>query len=362
MRVSIAVPNYNYGSYLRETLESVLSQEEADLEVLLSDNASTDSSWEVATELASRDPRLTVSRNQRNLGFAANLDCATRLGTAPWCLTLSSDDLMLPGAMRIYGAVVDAAQRRGGRFLVASTVQRIDSSGAHTGTIEAERFGWRGVPVDEEVSAATGHHVRSVDAGELLGTSLRAMRNPLPFLSTMFPRDLYDAVGGYTAQRNMNPDKWFHWRLLAEADHAYLVDEPMFAYRWHDANQTAQQATSGALKFWLDEYAATFQISDVMLDRAGVTRAEFVSAFLEIDIVRRGMFAVARGDRLTARRLVALARATYPRESRSLRVAALAVAARGGRPATAVAGVAASRLYPEWESGILGGVRPSETS
>ena len=347
VRFAISVPNYNYADYLGETLESVLSQEHADLELAVSDNASTDASWAIAQAIAARDERVTLGRNPQNLGFAANLDRAALLGTAPYCLTLSSDDLMLPGALTTYARVAEHAQLRGESFVVCSTVRVIDSGGETRGQIDAERFGWGDIPIDTAIRAATGLGVRSVPARELLASSLRSMKNPLPFLSTLFPRDAYNAVGGYTAQRIMNPDKWFHWRLLGVVETAYLVDEPQFAYRWHDSNQTAQQELSGALKFWVDEYAATFQLSDDLLAHARVSRAEVVDAFLEIDIVRRGLLAVARGDRQLARRLVALAHATYPRESRRPSVRALALASRGGRPATMLAEVAAKRVLPK---------------
>ena len=48
--VTICIPNYNYGRYLRTCLESILKQTYANLEVHFSDNASTDDSYEIAQE------------------------------------------------------------------------------------------------------------------------------------------------------------------------------------------------------------------------------------------------------------------------------------------------------------------------
>jgi glycosyltransferase involved in cell wall biosynthesis len=356
MKVSVCVPNYNYGAYLGTTLESVLDQGYADVEVVISDNASTDDSWSVAEGFVARDARVLASRSDRNHGFAANLDRAVQMSSSPWCVLLSSDDLMLPGALDTYAAVVEAAGARNERFAVTSITDVVDSDGVHTGVIGSKRLGWGDFEVDEEVSAAVGRTVLSVSAKVLLAASLRRLRNPVPFLSTMFPRAAYDAVGGYTGQRIINPDKWFHWRLLGELDRVYLVDDPQFAYRVHGNNQLSQQAASGALKFWVDEYVATFQVPEDLLTYAGVTREELVDAFVEIDIIQRGFLAIAFGDRATARRLVPFGRAAYPGRSRSLKLFALAVASRGGPPATALAARAARRFDP---GGDAGGWSPS---
>ena len=357
MRVSVCVPNYNYGAFLGATLESVLQQDHADLEVVISDNASTDTSWDIAEGFADRDSRVVASQADRNYGFAANLDRAVRMSRSPWCITLSSDDLMLRGALGKYAAVVTAAESRGERFAVSSTTDVVDPQGVKTGHIGSRRLRWDRYPVDAEVSTAAGTVVRAAPAAELLADSLRLLRNPVPFLSTMFPRDAFDVVGCYTGQRIINPDKWFHWRLLGEIDRFYLFDEPLFAYRVHGANQLSQQAASGALKFWVDEYASTFQLPVELLAKAGVTRDELAAAFIEIDIVKRGFLAIAFGDHGTARRLVSFGRAAYPKQARNPRMLALALAARGGRAATYLAARGARRLDP---GGSAGGWAPTK--
>ena len=68
-------------------------------------------------------------------------------------------------------------------------------------------------------------------ADELLRRCLAQMNNPFNFAATCYPRRLYQAVEGYGAGRLINPDKYFHWKLLAVAERAYFVDRPLFAYR-----------------------------------------------------------------------------------------------------------------------------------
>jgi glycosyltransferase involved in cell wall biosynthesis len=61
--IDVAIPNYQYGRYLRECVESVLSQGVPELRVLIIDNASTDNSAEVAQQLAVDHARVHFVRH-----------------------------------------------------------------------------------------------------------------------------------------------------------------------------------------------------------------------------------------------------------------------------------------------------------
>ena len=66
--VSIGVPVYNGERLLGRTLESLLAQTYTHLEIIISDNASTDSTPAIAREFADRDPRVRYVRNETNIG------------------------------------------------------------------------------------------------------------------------------------------------------------------------------------------------------------------------------------------------------------------------------------------------------
>jgi len=95
--VSILVYNYNYGKYLKECLESIVSQTYKNIEILFSDNASTDESWDVALEFLRKYPgRMTVTRNSRNLGPYANYRNCNLNIRGEYCISLGSDDVLMP--------------------------------------------------------------------------------------------------------------------------------------------------------------------------------------------------------------------------------------------------------------------------
>ncbi|NJN76483.1 MAG: hypothetical protein HC796_10240 [Synechococcaceae cyanobacterium RL_1_2] len=138
------------------------------------------------------------------------------------------------------------------------------------------------------------------------------MRNPFPFLSTMYPKVLHDRVESYYHGHLINPDKPFAWELLRLADRAYFIDYPLFAYREHNQNQGSQQAKMGALKHQVDEYTATLNVSEQMLKQVNLDREDLIQAFIEQDIALRGLKMLSEGNSLLAKRTLLFGRATYP--------------------------------------------------
>ncbi|MBL8953698.1 MAG: glycosyltransferase family 2 protein [Myxococcaceae bacterium] len=309
MKFSICIPNYNYEKYLGETIRSVLAQE-AELEILVSDNASTDRSVEIVNGFA--DPRIKVRINQANVGFAGNLDRAARMASGDIINMLSSDDLMRPSALKTYAGLFEKIENDA---IVTSSVDIIDPKSERTGAIGPDASLWTNADLVEGLPVH-GARVYRVEAGELLRRCLVSQRNPFNFLATAYPRALYERVEGYGGGRTINPDKWFHWRLLGAASHAYYVDAPLFAYRWHPSNQTALQKASGALKYLVDDYVSSFEVDAKLLERAGLTREQVERAFVEHDIARHGLATLAKGEADRARRILFFGLSAYPAHAR----------------------------------------------
>jgi glycosyltransferase involved in cell wall biosynthesis len=339
-RFSICIPNYNYAHYLGETLQSVLDQEFGDLEVLISDNLSTDDSVEVARAVA--DDRVSITVNRCNVGFARNLDRAAQHATGDYLLMLSSDDLMYRQALGCYDQLFSAVGNQA--VAISATSDLIDDQGRIIGEVGPDKLIWRNAPLDDRLSDRVGRPVRTLPATEVLRRSLRTMRNPFSFLSTAYPRVSYEQVEGYGGGRLINPDKWFHWRLLGVVDRALFVEDPLFAYRWHQSNQTAQQTREGALKVLLDDYASTLELPPSLLERGKLTQQEVVEGFIEHDIARHGFATLARGQRHRARRIAAFGRGAYADAARAnKKVLALDVLSRAGWLGERVAAIAYSR-------------------
>ncbi len=90
--VSIIIPSYNREKLLPRAIESALNQSYEEIEVIVQDNCSTDNSWAVLEELAALDYRLSIEKNEANLGPLANWERALARAKGDYIKILWSDD------------------------------------------------------------------------------------------------------------------------------------------------------------------------------------------------------------------------------------------------------------------------------
>lgn len=97
MRASVIVLVWNGMADLAECLSALCSQEGADLEIIVVDNASSDGS---ADFVSSRYPEIHLIRNERNLGFAAGNNLGLRVATGEILMLLNQDTIVHPNWAR----------------------------------------------------------------------------------------------------------------------------------------------------------------------------------------------------------------------------------------------------------------------
>jgi glycosyltransferase involved in cell wall biosynthesis len=99
--LSVCILTYNRSGTLRETLDSILPQAAGhpEIEVLVSDNASTDDTAEVVRDYCSRYPRLRYSRNAVNVGFDGNVVACIENSGGEYTQFFSDDDIAPPGLL-----------------------------------------------------------------------------------------------------------------------------------------------------------------------------------------------------------------------------------------------------------------------
>jgi glycosyltransferase involved in cell wall biosynthesis len=91
---SIAVPVRNGASFLREALDSALAQTYAPIEIVISDNASTDDTPLICAEFINRSPCIRYSRSEELLPLGDNWNRACRMASGEWVKLLAHDDLL----------------------------------------------------------------------------------------------------------------------------------------------------------------------------------------------------------------------------------------------------------------------------
>ncbi|MFC0438623.1 glycosyltransferase family 2 protein [Kutzneria buriramensis] len=97
--VSVGLPVYNGVERIEAVVRSVLGQDHADLELVISDNASTDGSEELCRSLAAEDERIVYHRNPVNVGLLNNFVGAIRLGRGEFFRWVGDDDWLAPNCV-----------------------------------------------------------------------------------------------------------------------------------------------------------------------------------------------------------------------------------------------------------------------
>jgi len=95
-KVSVLMPNYNCEKYLAEAIESILNQSFTDFEFIIIDDGSSDKSWEIIEEYATKDNRIVAVRNEENLWISWNRNKLLELAKCKYIVWQDSDDISLP--------------------------------------------------------------------------------------------------------------------------------------------------------------------------------------------------------------------------------------------------------------------------
>lgn len=98
--VSIIVPAFNAEKYLRECLDSAVGQTCHDIEIIVVDDGSTDSTGRIIAEYAARDSRVKPLF-QRQSGVSAARNAALRVAGGEWVSFLDSDDVLYPRSIEM---------------------------------------------------------------------------------------------------------------------------------------------------------------------------------------------------------------------------------------------------------------------
>lgn len=126
--ISIIMPFYNPGEYLREAIDSILSQSFADFEFLILNDGSTDDSESLV--LSYRDERIRYLRNERNRGLVYTLNRGLDEAAAPLIARMDADDVALPDRLQ---KQVDYLRAHPEADLVAAIVELMDAQGKPMG-------------------------------------------------------------------------------------------------------------------------------------------------------------------------------------------------------------------------------------
>jgi len=109
--LSICIPTYNRSSCLKELLDSIIAQGLPEIEVVISDDASSDNTAEIAEAYRDRIAKFTYLRQTENIGLDRNFLAVTAAATGDYLWLMGDDDRIEPGGAR---RVIEALGRSPG--------------------------------------------------------------------------------------------------------------------------------------------------------------------------------------------------------------------------------------------------------
>jgi glycosyltransferase involved in cell wall biosynthesis len=124
--VSIGVPVYNGERFLARALDALLAQDSASVEILISDNGSTDRTPEIAAAYAARDARVKMLRSEVNAGVEANFARVLAAAAAAYVGGAACVVWWAPGFV---SGLLAALERSPAAVVAMSAVARVDESG-----------------------------------------------------------------------------------------------------------------------------------------------------------------------------------------------------------------------------------------
>ncbi|KVU29381.1 glycosyltransferase, group 2 family protein [Burkholderia ubonensis] len=261
-RVSVLTTSYNYGRFIEETIQSVLSQTYESWELIIVDDCSGDDSWEVIQKF--QDPRIRAVRQERNQGACAAYNKALRLATGEFIASLDSDDVFAPEKLAVQVAFLDANPD-------------VDICGSYMSEIDAS-----GMLVDSDKCTYAPWFNRALD---LNAPDNWVWENHLCHSSVLVRKSLHDRIGFFREDLNYSPDWDFWLRSLADGAKFHVIEEPLLLYRVHGSNITHRNRNA---LMW--EYAdISGGVVHPYLERIGrfdllqKSMETFVGRFFEID-------------------------------------------------------------------------------
>jgi len=100
--LSIGIPTYNSGGKIKDALYSIWKQEYPNIEVIVSDNCSTDNTEELCAAMSKNHLPVKYFRQEKNIGMVANFEFVLKQATGDFFMWVADDDTLEPGILKKY--------------------------------------------------------------------------------------------------------------------------------------------------------------------------------------------------------------------------------------------------------------------
>ncbi|MGI5125248.1 glycosyltransferase family 2 protein [Pseudonocardia sp. CA-107938] len=217
--VDVVVPCYRYGHLLPHCVNSILSQEDVEVRVLIIDDASGDGSADVARELAAADPRVEAREHTENKRHIATFnEGVLEWAEAPLTLLISADDELNAGALRRATELMDANPS------VAFCYGHAPRWEVQNPRPQLRQGAWRPIVYD-------GH--------SWIKGRFDAASNPVFSPTVVVRTDLQKKVGGYNPKMLHTSDLEMWLKLALYGDVGFVSGADQGVFRVHESNMSS---------------------------------------------------------------------------------------------------------------------------
>jgi len=206
-KITVYITNYNYGHYIIKSIESILSQTEKSIEIIIIDDGSTDNSLTLLKSY-SDNPSIKII-NQKNKGLTVSNNLAIKLAKGKYIMRLDADDYLALDALEKLSSRLDADSNIG---MVFGDYYIIDEN--------------------DNILEHFKRHDFSQDV-ELLD-------QPAHGACTMFRLECLKQLGGYDESISCQ-DGYELWLRFIEKYEVNNINTPVFYYRQHGRNLTSKE-------------------------------------------------------------------------------------------------------------------------
>lgn len=243
-RLTIGLPVYNGERFLRDALDSILGQTFGDFALVVSDNASTDSTVEIVQEYAARDERIVLLRSEMNRGAAWNYNRVFAHCRTPYFKWAAADDMLAPTCVERSLAVLEAAPPS--VVLVYPLTQIVDAAGTAVETFGDDLASPPGAPPHVRL----GQVLRRIVLGNAVFATMRS-----------------DALRRTRLHGNYPAADHVLLAELALVGEFREIGEPLFLRRLHEATSVRANPTKEARSRWFDTQRKPVRHPGLMLFR-----------------------------------------------------------------------------------------------
>lgn len=217
--VSIVLPSYSGSKYIRESINSILSQTFIDWELIIVNDCSTDNTLDIARKYAAKDDRITVINNEVNQKLPASLNIGFRQAKGKYLTWTSDDNIYKPEALK---EMYEFLECNPNYKMVCCDMETIDSVGNVIG-------------VRDNFSSVYMHYNNCVGA------------------CFMYHREVLGTVGEYTIGKFCVEDYVYWLRIMRYYGNIGRVPKKLYSYRVHDGSLSATKRIlirKQLLKLW----------------------------------------------------------------------------------------------------------------